>query len=164
MSVFNGPKPEVREFESIGDECTGVAEWLKARMAEGIAPHECGVFVRSGAELARARDAVVAAGAPCRILDDTVTTESGSVAAGTMHLAKGLEFRAVAVMACDDEILPSQARIETVGDTGDLEDVYNSERSLLYVACTRAREHLLVTAVEPQSEFLDDLIGAGRPR
>jgi len=74
-----------------------------------------------------------------------------------MHLAKGLEFRAVAVMACDDEIIPLQERIETVSDDSDLEDAYNTERQLLYVACTRAREYLLVTSVAPASEFLDDL-------
>ena len=74
-----------------------------------------------------------------------------------MHLAKGLEFRAVAVMACDDEILPLQERIEAVGDDADLQEVYDTERHLLYVACTRARDHLLVTGVEPASEFLDDL-------
>lgn len=74
-----------------------------------------------------------------------------------MHLAKGLEFRAVAAMACDDEIIPSQDRIETVSDESDLEEVYNTERHLLYVACTRARDHLLVTGVDPASEFLGDL-------
>ena len=74
-----------------------------------------------------------------------------------MHLAKGLEFRAVAVMACDDEVIPLQERIETVADTPDLEEVYNTERHLLYVACTRARDHLLVTSAEPASEFLDDM-------
>jgi type III restriction enzyme len=74
-----------------------------------------------------------------------------------LHLAKGLEFRAVAVMACDDEIIPLQERIETVGDDADLQEVYDTERHLLYVACTRARDHLLVTSVEPASEFLDDL-------
>jgi len=79
------------------------------------------------------------------------------VAVSTMHLAKGLEFRAVAVMACDDEVIPLQERIETVTDEADLEDVYNTERQLLYVACTRARDHLLVTSVAPASEFLDDL-------
>jgi superfamily I DNA/RNA helicase len=76
-----------------------------------------------------------------------------------MHLAKGLEFRAVAVMACDDEIIPLQERIETVSDETDLEEVYNTERHLLYVACTRARDHLLVTSAYPASEFLDDLRG-----
>jgi superfamily I DNA/RNA helicase len=74
-----------------------------------------------------------------------------------MHLAKGLEFRAVAVMACDDEIIPLQGWIEAVGDDADLQEVYDTERHLLYVACTRARDNLLVTAVEPASEFLADL-------
>jgi superfamily I DNA/RNA helicase len=67
------------------------------------------------------------------------------------------EFRAVAVMACDDEVIPLQERIETVTDDSDLEDVYNTERQLLYVACTRARDHLLVTSTERRSEFLEDL-------
>jgi superfamily I DNA/RNA helicase len=60
-------------------------------------------------------------------------------------------------MACDDEIIPLQERIETVGDDADLQEVYDTERHLLYVACTRARDYLLVTAVDPASEFLDDL-------
>ena len=76
-----------------------------------------------------------------------------------MHLAKGLEFRAVVVMACDDEIIPLQERIETVGDDADQQEVYDTERHLLYVACTRARDHLLLTSVAPASEFLDDLRG-----
>ena len=67
-----------------------------------------------------------------------------------------LEFRAVAVMACDDEVIPLQERIETVGDDADLQEVYDTERQLLYVACTRARDHLLVTGVALVSEFLDD--------
>ncbi|MEX2657386.1 MAG: hypothetical protein WD272_07700 [Balneolales bacterium] len=62
-------------------------------------------------------------------------------------------------MACDDEIIPHQKRIETVTDDSDLEEVYNTERHLLYVACTRARDHLLVTGVEPGSEFLEDMGG-----
>jgi superfamily I DNA/RNA helicase len=74
-----------------------------------------------------------------------------------MHLAKGMEFRAVVVMACDDEVIPSQDRIETIADDADLAEVYDTERHLLYVACTRARDHLLVTSGDSPSEFLDDL-------
>ncbi len=81
----------------------------------------------------------------------------GCIAVSTMHLAKGLEFRAVAVMACDDEVLPLQERIETISDEADLEEVYHTERHLLYVACTRARDQLLISGVDPASEFLDDL-------
>jgi superfamily I DNA/RNA helicase len=96
---------------------------------------------------------------PYVVLDEQVQTKPGHVAVGTMHLSKGLEFRAVAVMACDDEVVPLQERIESVADEADLEEVYNTERHLLYVACTRARDHLLVTGVEPASEFLGDLRG-----
>jgi superfamily I DNA/RNA helicase len=93
---------------------------------------------------------------PFKVLDEHVETVTGQVSICTMHLAKGLEFRAVAVMACDDEVIPLQSRIETAADDSDLEEVYNTERHLLYVACTRARDHLLVTSVEPASEFLED--------
>jgi superfamily I DNA/RNA helicase len=63
------------------------------------------------------------------------------------------------IKACDDEIIPLQDRMESVTDDADLEEVYDTERHLLYVACTRARDHLLVTSVVPASEFLDDLKG-----
>ncbi|MBI4622239.1 MAG: ATP-dependent helicase [Verrucomicrobia bacterium] len=56
-----------------------------------------------------------------------------------------------------DEIIPLRERIETVGDDADLREVYDTERHLLYVACTRARDHLLVTSAGAASEFLDDL-------
>lgn len=48
-------------------------------------------------------------------------------------------------------------RTDTTADEAELEEVYTTERHLLYVACTRARDHLLVTGVDPASEFLDDL-------
>ena len=88
-----------------------------------------------------------------------VETVERRAAIGTMHLAKGLEFRAVAVMACDDEVVPLQERIEAVTEESDLEEVYKTERQLLYVACTRARDHLMVSSVRPASEFLEDMAG-----
>lgn len=62
----------------------------------------------------------------------------------------------LAIRACDDEVIPLQERIESVTDSADLEEVYNTERHLLYVACTRARDQLLVCGVEPKSEFPKD--------
>ena len=83
----------------------------------GVSPHEFGVSVRSVSEIPRARMTVEKSGmAYNKVLDDEVETTSGHVSISTMHLAKGLEFRAVAVMACDDEVVPLQERMETVGD------------------------------------------------
>lgn len=102
-------------------------------------PHEFGVFVRSSDQMARAKGAVTQSGLAYKVLDEKVETASGSVSISTMHLAKGLEFRAVVVMACDDEVIPLQERIEAVGDDADLQEVYETERQLLYVACTSPR-------------------------
>jgi mRNA-degrading endonuclease RelE of RelBE toxin-antitoxin system len=157
ISVFNGAPPEVRLPEDEEAEVGVVAEWIRDRLGEGLVSGELGVFVRSDAEMNRARRAVDAAEVPLAVLDENVRPGRGAVSVGVMHLAKGLEFRAVVVMACDDDVLPSQARIDTIADSADLEDVYKTERHLLYVACTRARDRLLVTGVTPGSEFLDDL-------
>ena len=102
-------------------------------------------------------EAVDGAHLPFKVLDEHVETVTGKVSISTMHLAKGLEFRTVVVMGCDDEVIPLQERIETVGDDADLQEIYETERHLLYVACTRARDYLLVTGVKPASEFIDDL-------
>jgi superfamily I DNA/RNA helicase len=158
VSAFNGPAPMIRSFQSESEEVEAVGNWMVLRAKEGVLPHEFGVFVRSEAQLDRAQAAVKKAGMPFNILDERVETTHGHASISTMHLAKGLEFRAVVVMACDDEIIPLQERIETVGDNSDLQEVYDTERHLLYVACTRARDHLLVTSVEPASEFLDDML------
>lgn len=100
---------------------------------------------------------MAASRASSRALTDQIEASSDQIAICTMHVAKGLEFRAVAVMACDDDTLPLQSRIETVADDADLEEVCDTERHLLYVACTRARDRLMVTGIEPASEFLEPL-------
>ncbi len=158
VSVFNGPNPVVSSFKDENEEATAVTNWITECTQVDILPHEIAVFVRSATQFDRVRAAVEATGIPYKILDEHVETLSGHISVSTMHLAKGLEFRAAVVMACDDEVIPLQERIETVVDDSDLEEVYNTERHLLYVACTRARDHLLVTSVDPASEFLDDLM------
>ena len=100
-----------------------------------------------------------AAGAKAVEFDEKVEGAAGAVSISQMHLAKGLEFRAVAVIACDDEVLPLQERVEAVTDEADLVEVYETERHLLYVACTRARDSLWVSGVTPESEFLRDVLG-----
>lgn len=149
ISLFDGPPPRIEVFDGPRAEIEAVGLWLLERLEDGVEPAEIGVFVRSEAQLGRARSAARDAGE--------------EVTVGTMHQAKGLEFRAVAVMACDDEVIPLQERLETLGDDADLAEVYDTERHLLYVACTRARDHLLVTGVDPASEFLLDLAAEAAP-
>jgi len=157
VSIFAGPRPETHKFEDEVAEYDAVAIWLRTLQSDGFTLDEIGIFVRDLPELKRAKRAASTADLPFVQLDDKVETKPGHIAIGTMHLAKGLEFRAVIVMACDDEVIPQQHRIDQISDSADLDEIYSTERHLLYVACTRARERLWVSGVKPASEFLEDL-------
>lgn len=88
---------------------------------------EIGIFVRTSDLVTRARAALKGIDGA-----ETITT-------APMNLAKGLEFRAVLVMACDQGTLPLDERVADAADEAELDDIYETERRLLYVACARAR-------------------------
>lgn len=143
VSVFDAPAPEVKSLASAGTEAEIVHDAIATWLSEGIAPHEIGLFVRTPELVARARGAIAG-------------LTGAEMATAPMSLAKGLEFRAVVVMACDEGILPLDERVADAADEAELDEIYETERRLLYVACTRAREHLLLTGVVPTSEYLAD--------
>jgi hypothetical protein len=142
--VFDGPSPEVKSFATVAAEADAVRQVVETWLGEGVAVREVGLFVRTPQLVARARAAIAGLAGT----DEIVTAP--------MSLAKGLEFRAVVVMACDEGILPLDERVADAADEPELDDIYETERRLLYVACTRAREHLLLTGVTPTSEYLAD--------
>jgi len=157
ISVFQGPVPTVEVFSDPEAEVVRAVEWIKDLLQQGVQPHEIALIVRSTDQVPRAHEVCLDAGLPFVVLDDQVNPVQGKLSVVTMHLAKGMEFRAVAVMACDAEVIPSPDRLELATDPADLEEIFNTERHLLYVACTRARDYLLVTCGGEPSEFLEDL-------
>ncbi len=157
QSVFEGPSPTIDECADEASEIETVAARLRTALDEGIVAGEIGVFVRSGEYLPRARAAVAAAELEARQLTEQVEEASDRVSIGTMHLAKGLEFKLVIVMACDDEALPLQSRVDEATHEDELNTIFETERHLFYVACTRARDHLHVSGVNPISDFAADM-------
>lgn len=157
QSVFNGPIPEVIAAANEQEETQCVASWIQTKLEEGVKAEEIALFVRSNNEMPRAEaTARQAQQAFCK-LDEHLRTQSGAIVISTMHLVKGLEFRAVIVMACDDEVIPSSVRIDGAMTQNELEEIYETERHLLYVACTRARDYLLLSHTGEGSEFLQDM-------
>jgi len=158
ISVFEGAEPVVRLFATAEEEITFVGAWLSGLISAGVAPEEIGIFVRSPGQLDRAKHMAGRAGQSWVILQDRATDLSGHLAVGLMHLAKGLEFKAVAVIGCDDDVIPLKERIESAAEEAELDEIFETERHLLYVACTRARDLVAITGVKPGSEFVVDLM------
>jgi len=53
--------------------------------------------------------------------------------------------------------LPLQSRVDEATDEDELNTIFETERHLFYVACTRARDHLHVSGVNPISDFVADM-------
>jgi len=68
---------------------------------------------------------------------DMIDPEQGAVTLMSLHASKGLEFDVVAIVACEQGILPHGRAFD---DMGQMEE----ERRLCYVGMTRARRHLLM--------------------
>lgn len=157
VSVFNGAVPTLVEAATQEDEVLAVTQWVSDRLEDGIQPQEIGLIIRTESQIPRAQLVANNVSLPIQTFLGHTRPLAGHLSVGVMHLAKGLEFRAVAVMACDADIVPLESRLETAETQSDLEEVWQTERQLLYVAATRAREHLLLSGTAPVSEYFDDL-------
>ncbi|MGN0261975.1 MAG: ATP-dependent helicase [Eggerthellaceae bacterium] len=156
----------VREFLGVVDEYTETHDADEAQFAApvaGSAAGEADVF-ESGAQAIAPE---VAAGdgqdAPVRVLSansladfiewvtlrtdlDSAVEDSAAVTLMTVHASKGLEFDTVFVAGMEESIFP---HIISMNDGAGVEE----ERRLAYVAITRARKHLYLTAAHSRSLF-----------
>jgi superfamily I DNA/RNA helicase len=155
-SLLSGPEPEIRCLNRVNDEIRAVAAWIQKLVSTGYRPGEIAVFARTGQLLRdRARAAVANAGHQAHELADHGEGDPKHVAIGTMHRSKGLQYRAVALIGVEAGELPLERVLDRQADDAARAAFLERERNLLYVACTRARERLLVTGVREMSGFLE---------
>ncbi|MEL6180126.1 MAG: 3'-5' exonuclease, partial [Myxococcota bacterium] len=84
-------------------------------------------------------------------LKSDVTPTSSSVRMATMHNMKGLEFKCVLLMGVNDGAVPPKFKSADQVSAADRE---RQERSLFYVAATRARDYLVITGHGSPSRFV----------
>ncbi len=146
---------ECQGFDRVSKEIEVVSKWLKGLIAEGYAARDIAIFARTeGALRDRAAPALEKAGLTGHWLNDEQPPSNADASLGTMHRAKGLEFKVVAIMGCDNDLLPLAYGMKDLVDDADREAYVEQERNLLYVACTRARERLLVTYTGKPSQWV----------
>jgi hypothetical protein len=158
LSLLRGPEPEIKSAIDVAEEIDLLANWLGRIRERCISPREIAMFARTRNALEeRAVPALARFGLVGSWLSPDQQNEGSSVTLAALHAAKGLEFRAVAVVACDDTHLPLQTAVDSVKEPDAKKIIEERELSLLYVGCTRARDQLLVTWSGKPSRFLGKL-------
>lgn len=148
VSPRSGPEPLLLHATDRADELSKAAElltvWLEQdRDSEASAPESIAILVRDRYQ----RDAVVNGlaqhGVEVRAVDREAAGRGRPVVM-TMHRAKGLEFRKVLLFDVSKNAIPRPLRDQQYSDA-DRDDALLRERSLLYVAATRARDQLAIS-------------------
>jgi superfamily I DNA/RNA helicase len=152
-SPMHGRRPTVKGAVSREEELAALARQIRAWLDSGIEAHAIGIAARAGHVVKQARDALRAGGIPTLAL--TTQSTKSAVRAGTMHGMKGLEFQAVAVIGVEQGMVPAGSAVTASAEDPLAHDQdLQRERCVLFVACTRARDHLYVSYTGHPSPFL----------
>ncbi|MBI9114979.1 3'-5' exonuclease [Sanguibacter suaedae] len=142
-SARSGPVPSLRACTGIAEEYDHAADTIKGWLAGGVVPDTIAVLVRDRL----LRDKVVAAlgerGVGARAVDRE-EIKGGMPVVMTMHRSKGTEFSRVLLFGMSESSIPAGLRSEKYSESS-WNDAILRERSLLYVASTRARDELAVS-------------------
>ncbi len=152
-SARNGPVPELISCPDLAAELEAVATKVKSWLSEdGVEPESIAVLARSQDERDRFVRGLGERGVSARAVDKNAPTP-GQILVMTMHRAKGMEFSRVVLAGADEKHVPLPATLRNVPDEERAEALLR-ERSLLYVASSRARDALVVTWSGRKSELL----------
>ncbi|WP_159942983.1 MULTISPECIES: UvrD-helicase domain-containing protein [unclassified Nocardiopsis] len=152
-SLLRGPAPVVRGCEDRAEELRALGDWVRVWLEAGVNPAEIAVAGRNHWVVRGIAKELEARGIRTARLEDGGRAEA--VRVGTMHRLKGQEFRCVALVGVSDHLVPPKAAVEAAdGDQVALEHAVQQERTLLFVACTRARDALYVSHVGRPSRLI----------
>lgn len=149
VSLTQGEWPEAQCCKSWDAQVRVVHDWIQERLKkDGVAKPEYVCIIVRSKDLVRDWVAALNGKYGCEAVElgRADVSEKPGIRVSTMHRAKGLEFDYVVV--ADIDKCPPAKQIQAVGeDKTALAELYKEERNLLYVAMTRPRKELLVTAV-----------------
>ncbi|CAL9424552.1 ATP-dependent DNA helicase Rep [Nocardiopsis dassonvillei] len=154
-SLLRGPAPVVRGCADRAEELAALGDWVRVWLEAGVDPAEIAVAGRNHWVVRGIAKELAARGVPTAPLEES--GGPGAVRVGTLHRLKGQEFRCVALVGVSDHLLPPKAAIEAAdGDQVALEHAFQQERTLLFTACTRARDALYVSHVGRPSRLITE--------
>lgn len=160
ISLLAGPAPTFRGWPDSAAEDAAALDLVRSWLSDGLNPADIGIFARTAKRLAPVQVLIQRAGIPTRDLGEGKAADIAGVSLGTMHRAKGLEFKRVLLIDVRYGQVPNYAPVRAAVDDEERREVEDRERNLLYVAMTRARDRLHVSWSGRPSPLLDPLLAS----
>ena len=156
VSLERGLPPQLSGYGSDTEELAALTQWIKELLGENADDSEIGILAFQNQQLKNLREHLSKAGIPSEILrsDKADDRTISGVRLCTMHRAKGLEFKAIAIPFMSDSLFPPKWMLGNAVDEANREDIEAQLKSLLHVAATRAKGHLRVSWSGSPSPFI----------
>lgn len=159
MAVRHGIKPMLYVAESLSDEIEWIAEHVKELLDSGeFKPEDVCVVARTNNDISLYMERLAQNGISGVQISRKLADDSGiaGIRLATMHRVKGLEYKAVFIVGANEGMMPlEQAKSDDVKENSILQ---LTERSLFYVAASRARDALFISSSGTPGEFMKQLI------
>jgi superfamily I DNA/RNA helicase len=154
-SARTGPDPKLLACDSLSDELEQVTARVRAWLDHGTEPESIAILTRGKNDRSQFVRALGERGIQARVLEDN-PAGPGHVQVLTMHRSKGMEFAKVILAGVDDAHVPAKSVMNEAPEE-ERGEAELRERSLLYVAASRARDQLVVTWSGQRSTLLDSV-------
>ena len=151
-SARSGPVPRLIPCATLSEELDKAADLIRLWVAETDAPETIAVLVREQRQRDRVVTGLAERGVTIRAVDRE-HIKPGQPVVMTMHRAKGTEFSKILLFGVDQGAIPRPLRDEQYAEDA-WADALLRERSLLYVAATRARDELALSWSGDPSQLL----------
>lgn len=153
-SLLTGVEPELVAFDKPSQQSEFIIDEINGLLEKGLSVNDIAIFARTSDRLISIETALKKANIPSHRLQKDLDISASAIHLGTMHRAKGLEFKVVFVVDMSDDLMPLATAIKFV-DSQAQEDAMLREQQLLYVSITRARDQVFVSWVGKPSRYLE---------
>jgi superfamily I DNA/RNA helicase len=154
-AIIKGEKPVIKSFATDDQEIDYIAAEIERITSTGIMENEIAVVARTNGQLKAITEKLEGKGIKSIPLENVDTISNRKIYYGTMHSIKGFEFKVVFVAGTNSEMIPLKKVIDGLEYDREKTEKLKMEKSLLYVAVTRARDMLYVTGSPDLSEWMN---------
>lgn len=155
ISLSHGEQPTVTVYSTQDQEAAELVKCIQQHIAAGIDPREICVVARTNALVDEYKKYLTESGITCFEVKRKQADDRSrmGVRLATMHRVKGLEFTVVYIVAANKNYIPLKSAVNRI-DPAEQEAAMTGERCLLYVAMTRAKKMVKISAYGTVSDFL----------